>query len=514
MAAVFRFTVFADINCPFCYALNEYFHVLGLDTLIEWRPIQHAPTISSDQCSYDILCELATEVAEVRRRAPSIEIRTPSFRPNSRLASEILTKASLMDPVRGSELRMLVYRALWLENLDISDPTVLEKLVSAIGFKPLSICQQTKTNLALWQVEWEQADYEGNIPVTVASGNERLVGFPRVQDLDSFISTRVRSDITHSAACAKKPKQRLLIFDSDPVSIQTIMSVMGDYEIKLVENAAELYEGLKTSLPADLVIMDMNTLERESSDLLTTIKTEPLLQNTPVVMVAKDTEVNREEIAFESGASDFIRKPFSRTVLTKRLTAQMQMIQSRKLLEKMARLDALTNIYNRREFDTRFQVEWDRCGRSGVGLSILMIDIDNFKEFNDNYGHHRGDECIKQIANILTTSICRPGDLLARYGGEEFVAILVNTNEEDSFTVAERCRRNVENERIIHEHSVVAKFVTVSIGCATGAPGRDINPLSILELADLALYKAKESGRNQISGTPRSVQSLTPKKEK
>ena len=494
-----RFIVFADFNCPFCYALSELFHALELDEVLEWRPVQHAPSISSDQCTYDVLCELASEVAEVRRRAPSTEISTPSFRPNSRLASEVLAETFQVDPVKGAELRVLIYRALWLHGLDISNHAVLNDLASSIDMQLPVISLPTKSNLIIWQQKWEQEDYDGNIPITTTSEGECLIGFPQQDKIEDFISTGYQSEVNQSAACVVKPKQKLLIFDSDPASIQLIMSVMGNYDVNLVNKASGLYRELEAH-HSDLVIMNMDTLKSETPALYQGFRTDPLLKNIPVVLTAEDTGADQEEVAFNMGASDFIRKPFSRAVLTKRLTAQMGILQSRNLLEKMARFDALTGAYNRREFDTRLQIEWDRYIRSGISLSVLMIDIDNFKEFNDNYGHHRGDECLKTIADILNTSIYRPGDLFARYGGEEFVAILIGVDEASSRIVAERCRCDIENKQITHEYSPVAKSVTISIGCATAEPEKIQSPQVLVESADKALYVAKKSGRNRVSG--------------
>ena len=505
MLTAARFTVYADLNCPFCHALSERFHLLELDDAVEWRPIQHAPTISSDQCTYDVLSELASEVAEVRRRAPSTDIRTPPFRPNSKLASETLVEAFRASPIKSNHLRVLIYRALWLENRDISDPDVLLDLASRAGFESLAVCQQTKSNLETWQQNWEKADYEGNIPVTIISNGESLIGFPQQHDLDAFLATGRQSNLIQPAVCILKPKQRLLIFDSDPESIQLIMSVMGDYELDLVDNSSGLHQGLEDGRMPNLAIMDMDTLQRESPTLFANLKTDPILRDTPIILAAIDPDARREEFAYDMGASDFVRKPFNRTVLAKRLTAQMEIIRSNNLLEKMARFDPLTGAYNRRELDVRLQTEWDRCLRTGANLSVLMIDIDKFKEFNDNYGHNRGDECLRSIADILIASIYRPGDLLARFGGEEFVALLIGVDHKDANLVAERCRRNVEEAKIAHEYSGVANSVTISVGTATTVSAKSQNPLSLLEMADQALYKAKESGRNRVVGSAENL---------
>lgn len=165
-------------------------------------------------------------------------------------------------------------------------------------------------------------------------------------------------------------------------------------------------------------------------------------------------------------------------------------------LEMLTRIDSLTGLYNRRYFDEYLRQEWKRALRERTPLSIMMIDIDHFKYFNDHYGHLIGDDCLKTIAQALLKSAQRSTDIVARYGGEEFIMILPNTA--DPLPFAEKCRLAVAQLAIPHRHSPPPQIVTVSIGVSSMVPGHGTDPTEQIHKADMALYKAKQLGRNRV----------------
>ncbi|PKM45614.1 MAG: hypothetical protein CVV05_04965 [Gammaproteobacteria bacterium HGW-Gammaproteobacteria-1] len=174
----------------------------------------------------------------------------------------------------------------------------------------------------------------------------------------------------------------------------------------------------------------------------------------------------------------------------------------RKLLEETLRnlsyQDGLTGIANRRRFDEKLELEWRRAARENQPITLIMIDIDFFKNYNDLYGHPAGDECLKKIAHVLSVTIARPGDIAARYGGEEFAAILPNTSLLGAEKLAEQIRSRVEDLELPHANSAVSPWVTVSVGLATRVPVNPDDYTTLLEGADRALYKAKQQGRNRL----------------
>ncbi len=181
------------------------------------------------------------------------------------------------------------------------------------------------------------------------------------------------------------------------------------------------------------------------------------------------------------------------------LTASLK--QANGHLEELSRVDELTRVANRRAFDERSEEEWNRSMRVGSHLTLLMLDVDNFKHYNDDFGHPQGDDCLQRIAQALQGALARPGDFLARYGGEEFVVVLPNTDHAGALKVAERIRESVEALGLEHSAEAVHDVVTISVG---GASTDAVSVESIQELlqeADQALYRAKNSGRNRVELT-------------
>ena len=166
-------------------------------------------------------------------------------------------------------------------------------------------------------------------------------------------------------------------------------------------------------------------------------------------------------------------------------------------LEEKSFFDSLTGIFNRRYFDENVEKEWKKCARENEPLSLIMLDVDFFKKYNDYYGHQEGDNCLKKVAQEIKISLLRPSDIAVRYGGEEFVVILPNTNIHGAHRVAERIRKNIINLAIKHEDSTVSEVVTLSQGIAV-MKNRNDTVFECLKQADQSLYKAKNNGRNTI----------------
>jgi diguanylate cyclase (GGDEF)-like protein len=180
-----------------------------------------------------------------------------------------------------------------------------------------------------------------------------------------------------------------------------------------------------------------------------------------------------------------------------RVVAETLLQEANKKLEQLVNLDGLTQLANRRCFDEYLEQEWQRLGREQLPLSLIMCDIDFFKNYNDTYGHVTGDDCLRKVSGVIKQSVRRPADLAARYGGEEFVLVLPNTDIEGAVSIAESIRHQLSDLAIPHEDSPVSQFVTLSLGVTCLTPKIDSNPSVLLTAADYALYRAKELGRDQ-----------------
>jgi diguanylate cyclase (GGDEF)-like protein/PAS domain S-box-containing protein len=187
--------------------------------------------------------------------------------------------------------------------------------------------------------------------------------------------------------------------------------------------------------------------------------------------------------------------------ISERKRTEQRLIELQRELEALSFKDGLTGIANRRRFDAVFEEDWEQARRSGRPLSLLMLDIDYFKQYNDHYGHVQGDYCLKMVAKVLEKAVRRSQDFLARFGGEEFVLVLPDTDAGAASEVAARCHALMEQEWIPHERSMARKALTLSIGAGTVVPMHGDERLGFLELVDRRLYQAKQRGRNTTVST-------------
>jgi len=206
---------------------------------------------------------------------------------------------------------------------------------------------------------------------------------------------------------------------------------------------------------------------------------------------------NGEKIIVEGSISCKFEgdKPVSTRAIFRDITDRKKMEEK---LRQLSYMDGLTGVANRRYFEIKLNREWRRASRDNKPISLVMADIDFFKPYNDTYGHLNGDDCLKQVANILSETLKRPADLVARYGGEEFAVILPNTGARGVATMAKAMRAKVEALEIEHTSSLVSERLTISLGVATTMPSRSSLPSELVSAADQALYQAKKEGRNKV----------------
>lgn len=290
----------------------------------------------------------------------------------------------------------------------------------------------------------------------------------------------------------------LLIVDDEKQNRLLLTELFRDeYKIILAKHGEQAIKLANEHLP-DLILLDVLMPGMDGQATIRELKRSDATRHIPVIFITGLNSPDDEEQGLNLGAADYIGKPFHAAVVRARVRNQLQIVHQRELLEQLALLDGLTGISNRRKFDVTFEQEWVRCSRSQQPISLLMADVDHFKNYNDTLGHAAGDRVLQQIASLLRDSIKRPSDLVARYGGEEFVLLLPETELHDAQIVTRRIFKQLEEINIPHPKSPTADHITLSLGGISFIPAPSTPPdLSQLERADTALYQAKEQGRNR-----------------
>jgi diguanylate cyclase (GGDEF)-like protein len=296
------------------------------------------------------------------------------------------------------------------------------------------------------------------------------------------------------------PKQTVLIVDDTPGNIKLLSAVLGhEQELLFATSSREALEIAWAQAP-DLILLDVMMPEMDGYEVCARLKAEPRTRSTPVIFVTAMSGDEDEAKGLEVGAIDYIAKPFSPPIVRARVRNHLELKRYRDFLVNLSATDGLTGIPNRRQFDEFLEREWRRAVRNQTPLSLIMMDIDFFKGYNDHYGHLAGDDCLRQVAQALATGARRPADLVARYGGEEFVCVLPETEAGGALQVAHQLWDKVNGLHLPHARSAVADHITLSLGVATMTPGVNQLPAEIIEWADAQLYVAKHRGRNQVIG--------------
>lgn len=319
-----------------------------------------------------------------------------------------------------------------------------------------------------------------------------------------------------------KDKIDILIVDDLKENHLVIESVLTDDGLSIIK-ASSGEEALELCMTHSfaVILMDVQMPDMDGFETAEILRSIEKTKYTPIIFV---TAISKEKASifkgYEIGAVDYLFKPIDPIILKskvgifKDLYKQKELIRRQALelelrvheltevqeendrLETLSLEDPLTQIYNKRGINKIVLMHWKNCIRYTLPISFIMLDLDNFKSYNDHYGHIAGDEVLKIIASILKDIVCRPGDLVGRFGGEEFIIALPNTDNVGAVAVAEKIKSTIYDRNIRNEYNCEFNRVTVSLGIATTCPTSDSEHIELVRSADKAMYIAKNSGRN------------------
>jgi diguanylate cyclase (GGDEF)-like protein len=294
-------------------------------------------------------------------------------------------------------------------------------------------------------------------------------------------------------------RPRILVVDDQTVNIRVIHELFKDEcEVLIALSGAQAITQCQEHRP-DLVLLDVMMPGIDGHEVCRRLKADPDNQLLPIIFLTAQHEEADEALGFELGAVDFITKPINKTIVLARVRTHLALKLQSDFLKSIALTDGLTGVANRRRFDEDLPLSWKHCARSQQHISLMMIDIDYFKRYNDKYGHLQGDSCLRKIAQAIKDALQRPGDLTARYGGEEFVCVMPDTDARGAEENAQRVLENVRALKIEHALSEVDQFATVSIGVSIQIATPGGQPDGLVIAADQQLYEAKRQGRARVS---------------
>ena len=293
-------------------------------------------------------------------------------------------------------------------------------------------------------------------------------------------------------------RPKLLLVDDQPMNIRVLHQLFRyECDVHMATGGEQAIEVCKSLLP-DLILLDVVMEGMDGHEVCRRLKADPLTQDIPIIFLSANGEEDDEAIGLELGAVDYIGKPFNPMIVRARVKTHLTLKRQGDYLRSMAMLDGLTGVANRRKLEARLEAAWSQACRDNGPLSLIMIDVDYFKKYNDHYGHQRGDQCLRRLAMALAATLNRPYDLLARYGGEEFACLLPDTDLAGTERVAQKMLAAVAELRIEHLASEVGPQVSLSLGVATVLASARLTPQELLRCADEQLYLAKAGGRARV----------------
>ena len=294
-----------------------------------------------------------------------------------------------------------------------------------------------------------------------------------------------------------KRHPKLFVVDDSAIDLQKIMNALQDYfELAFATTIKEAATILKKRSKPDLILLDIILPDGSGLEFYEYLQTNQATKDIPVIFISALDTPEDKLTGLGAGAIDYIIKPFSPEELKARLQTYVLLLTQIKQLERQAYTDSLTGAYNRRRFDQALEDECYRCQRNKEQISLIMIDLDNFKAYNDYHGHAGGDKALVMFAKQLGLGASRRHDLFARFGGDEFALLLPNCNKKSAQQKVIEVQKAISQLQLTFVKDGCEENLSASFGIGTLSPDQDITPESLFERADKALFKAKKAGRN------------------
>jgi diguanylate cyclase (GGDEF)-like protein len=286
----------------------------------------------------------------------------------------------------------------------------------------------------------------------------------------------------------------VLVIDDEVINLKIISDALrGEVKVIVANNGLQ---GIRKAqeLQPDLIILDVVMPDMDGFEIIRKLHANNSTASIPVIFITSLSDMNNEEKGLLLGASDYLQKPIKAPIVKARVRLHLQLAHQRRMLERLAHLDPLTSIANRRRYQEVFELQWNKLSSIQSPLTLVILDIDDFKHYNDTYGHSAGDIALQQVAIVLTHHFQGDSDFVARFGGEEFIVLMPEVSAEEARSKLDQCIKAVKDLKLDNQKGQV---ITLSAGGVTTIPTPNQDPQTFFEQADNALYVAKRAGKNR-----------------
>ena len=290
----------------------------------------------------------------------------------------------------------------------------------------------------------------------------------------------------------------ILVVDDQTLNLYLLKDVLKGYRVILAKDGEQALAILKEEQLPDLILLDILMPGMTGYEVIKVIKDNERTKDIPVIFITGLNSAENEEEGLNLGAMDYIVKPFNSAIVRARIRNALRLRNQQRMLENLVHIDGLTEIPNRRNLDITLDKELKSAARNKRWLSLMMIDVDKFKHYNDSYGHAKGDEALIKLAKTIRSCLIRPDDFAARYGGEEFFVVLPDTDEVGGKVVADTILRCINTTKLEHQKPQGDPWLTISLGGYSLIPEQSDNQQALIEKADALMYTAKKNGGNQV----------------
>ncbi|WP_432471375.1 diguanylate cyclase domain-containing protein [Amphritea sp. HPY] len=498
-----EYIVYGDLNCPFSYALHELLCSNNLLHKVDWRLVEHNSEIGSYLGSAESMAELASDVFNIRNRTPDVAISLPLNRSDSYFPCLCVIATQKIDPGKAETFRHNLYRALWVEGKDISNPSVIFNCLEASELPTeLDADETCEQILEAWQQQWEQGNFTLRTPAMLAPDGRKLVGLMNHESIINFLQGDSVATPELNSGTRYHERQTIALYGGDSVAeLWGVLSTLRDESNILLPQSLQALKDqlLSDEQCPDLVLLHNDGQQHDLTEQCRELGHFTREQQIPLAVIGQPLDDSAEVALYDVGVADYLLQNRDPAIIQSRINILLQLKRSHDLLARAASIDNLTQVFNRREFERTLEIEWRRGQRSKQPLSLILLDIDHFKAFNDYLGHLNGDNCLRQVALAIKESARRAQDIVSRYGGEEFCILLPDTDQSGAQVLANNICNKISQLDIRHSPEFRDQPVTASLGITTMTPNnKGVSPHKLIEQADKALYQAKEQGRNRV----------------